>query len=116
MTSPQGKQKTDSLHHRLDARLGACAGHHEAATLVRVMRRYGEEGAAAPLGDHPLAHVEGQIRGAVEDNVHDGLEGVRREAFSGRNLSKEEKLEFSNLRTIKLVARLRDKRSENKLF
>ena len=51
------------------------------------MRGYGEESAASTCGDHPLADVESQEGGAVEDNVHDGLEGVGREAFSGRDLA-----------------------------
>ena len=63
------------------------------------MRGYGEESAAAPLGDHPLAHVEGQEGGAVEDDVDNGLEGVGREAFSGRDLATEKKVKTCNFAT-----------------
>ena len=50
------------------------------------MRGDGEEGAAAPRSDHPLAHVQGEVGRAVEHDVHDRLEGVRREPLGRRDL------------------------------
>ena len=35
--------------------------------------------------DHPLANIESEVCCAVEDNVHDGLEGVRRQPLRRRN-------------------------------
>ena len=35
--------------------------------------------------DHPLANIESEVCCAVEDNVHDGLEGVGRQPFRRRN-------------------------------
>ena len=78
-----------SLHHGLDARLCAGAGDDEAAALVGVVRRDGEEGAALFRFDQPLAHVQRQEGRPVQHDVHDRLEGVRGEPLRRGDLTME---------------------------
>ena len=47
------------------------------------MRGDGEEDAARPVPDHPLARLQGEVGRAAQDNVHDGPEGVGRESLRG---------------------------------
>ena len=75
-----GKRAHDRQHPGLRGR----GGKHECRSRHRVARDDREDLALLLAFDETPPHLAGAVEGAIEDDLHDGVEGVRRKVFGGR--------------------------------